>query len=338
MESGHVADPAEPPKTDNLSGTVTMRNANWKADYLANQVEIAQATLQVENGQLRWDPVVFSYGPVKGTASLDLPAVCNASQPCPPGAPTRFTVQFGDLDASALQAAILGAHQPGTLLSSLIERLKPSDSSAAWPPLEGTVNADSLILGPVTLTDATASLRILPSGPKTTEAEITDLDANLLGGQVHGRGTLLTATGAGKPSYTLEGQFEKLNPARVGQLLGLKWSGGAIQANGKIDLSGFTASDLAASVKGALHFDWRHGAVAAVAAAEKADSSSVLIPVSLTRFDRWTADAEIANGIITLKENAVQHGFRKDAVEGTLTLGDAPKVSFATLKENQAKR
>ena len=34
--------------TDTLSGTVTVRNANWKADYLANHVEISEATLHVD--------------------------------------------------------------------------------------------------------------------------------------------------------------------------------------------------------------------------------------------------------------------------------------------------
>ena len=65
--------PAVPPPTedesagpgaDSLSGTVTLRNADWKADYLASPVEIAQATLHVGNAELRWDPVLFSYGPV----------------------------------------------------------------------------------------------------------------------------------------------------------------------------------------------------------------------------------------------------------------------------------
>jgi len=323
-----ATDAAEPTPTDIVTGTVTLHNANWKADYLANHVLIAQATLHLENAELRWDPVVFSYGPVKGIASLDLPTHCEASKPCLP----KFEVEFGDLDASVLQAAILGAHEQGTLLSSLLARLKPSDSSTApaWPPLEGTVKADSLILGPVTLTDATGSLHILPNG-----AEITGLDADLLGGHVHGAGTLRTDTDQGKPAYTLEGQFEKLSPALVGQLLGLSWSGRTIDAEGKMGLSGFTDKDLAASAKGTLHFDWRRGVMA-----EQPESSSPMdaVPPALTRFDRWTADADIADGKIALKKNEVQQGSQKRAVEGTLAFGNPPKVSLAAPREAQAKR
>ena len=313
------------PVTDSVAGTVTLRDANWKADYLANHVEIAQATLHLGNGEARWDPVVFSYGPVKGTASLSLAAHCDAVQPCI----ARFQVHFGNLDASTLQAAILGAREPGTLLSTLIARLRPSNSSTApaWPRLEGTVKADSLILGPVTLREATATLRILERG-----TEITDLDADLLDGRMHGSGTLRTVgTDQGKPAYTLEGKFEKLSPADVGQLLGLRWSGGAFDADGKIELSGFTDKELAASVKGTLHFEWRHGRVEA--SATEAD-----VPAALARFDRWSGDAGIGDGTITLQQNLVQEGARKRAVEAALTLGDPPKISFAPPREAQAKR
>jgi hypothetical protein len=199
----------------------------------------------------------------------------------------------------------------------------------AWPQLEGTVTADSLILGPVTLTDATAKLRILKAG-----AEITDLDADLLGGHVEGGGTLRTATEQDKPAYTLEGHFEKLIPADVGQLLGMRWTGRTFDADGKIELSGFTGKDLSESVKGTLHFDWRIGIVSAQ---EGSESAAIAVPAALAHFDRWTADADIANGTITLNENQVQQGSRKRAVQGVLTLGGQPKTSFVVPGVTQAR-
>ena len=315
--------------TDRLSGTVALHNANWKAGYLANHVEIAQATLHLDKGALRWEPVIFSYGPVKGTGSIELPDRCEAPQPCIP----RFEVQFGALDASTVQSAFLGAREPGTLLSTLIARLRSSNRSSApaWLQLEGTAKADSLILGPVTLQRVSATLRILQDG-----AEIESLDAGLLGGRVHGSGTLRTAgTDQGKPAYTLEGRFEKISPPAVGQLIGLRWSGGAFDAEGKIDLAGLTDRELAASAKGALHFEWRHGAINAQGGGTPADPS---IPPALLRFDRWTGDAEIGNGVLTLKENQVLQGGRKRAVEAAVTLDNPPKAVFAAHKETQAKR
>lgn len=298
---------------DRLSGTVTLRNANWKADYLVNHVEISQATLHLDNSANRWDPVVFSYGPVKGTATLELPRDCEEQQPCLP----KFQLQLGALDSSVLQAAILGAHERGTLLSTLLARLRPAASVPAWPQLEGTVKADSLIVGPVTLHDATASLRMLPSG-----IEVTALDAALLGGRVHGTGSLHTpASDKDKPAYSLEGQFQKLSPQAVGQLVGQHWSGGTFEANGKVDLVGYMEADLMASAKGTVHFEWKHG----VAGAQ--------VPAPLARFDRWTADAEIANGTATLKQNEVEHGGKKASVEAALIFSTTPKVVYPAIKD-----
>jgi hypothetical protein len=258
-----------------------------------------------------------------------LPADCQPPLPCAP----RFDLQFGNLDASALQAAILGAHEPGTLLSGLIARLRPS-TAPAWPRLSGTVKADSLILGPVALRDASATLNIDSAG-----AEIGDLTGDLLGGSVHGSGTLARGD---KPVYTLEGQFNKLSPAAVGQLVGLRCSGGEFAAEGKIELTGFADKELAASAKGTLHFEWRHGSVAGPASQANARHVPLLhpefIPPALTRFDRWTADADIANGTIKLKQNQVQQGSRKHAVEAAVTLGDPPVVAFPAPRETVAKK
>jgi len=321
------------PAADTVTGTVTMRNANWKADFLASHVAIAEATLHLGDGSFRWDPVDFSYGPVKGTASLTLPADCStqtSSQPCV----AQFQVQFAELDAAAFESALLGAREKGTLLSTLIDRLHPS-SASPWPRLDGTVSADSLVLGPVTLQGVSSTLRILPGG-----AEITSLDASLFGGNVHLGGTLSKpATDEDKPAYTLTGDFQELNAADVGRLLGLRWTGGALNGNGNLELSGYTGEDLAASAKGTLHFDCRQGSIAAAKTATVGEAAKpASIPAALAHFDRWTADASIANGAIELGKNQVVTGVRERSVEGTVTFGDAPKVSFAAPKETHAEK
>jgi hypothetical protein len=215
-----------------------------------------------------------------------------------------------------VQTAILGAHVKGTMLSDLINRLHPA-STPVWPHVDGTVKADTLTLGPVTLKNATAVLRLLPTG-----AEITSLDATLLGGSLHGAGTLVTGD---KPDYTLSGEFKKLNPVAVGQLLGESWRGGTFDANGNIELEGYAGKDLADSAKGALHFEWRHGAVGKGTAA-------------LARFDRWTADAAIANGKIALGKNEVARGGRKQSVDATVTISEPAKASFGGANEAAGKK
>lgn len=320
--------------TDQLNGTLTFHNANWKADYLANPVEISQATLHVNNGGAHWGPVDFSFGAVKGTVDIDLPYRCSSAQGCPPS----FHVKFGALDAGALQAAFLGERQKGTLLSELIAHLSPA-SAPAWPKLEGTAQADSLILGPVTLVHPMATLSIARDG-----AEVTAFDAGLLGGTLRAAGAV-HAPGAdgnsGKmPAYSLSGDFQHLNPASVGQLIGEAWSGGDLEASGKIDFSGYEAKDLASSAKGILHFAWRRGSIAAANRPSGISSDSELpeTPLSLSRFDLWTAEAEIAGGAITLQQNEVQRGTRHSAVAGKLTLSDPPRLEFGKHGEVQTAR
>ena len=67
-------------------------------------------------------------------------------------------------------------------------------------------------------------------------------------------------------------------------------------------------------------------------------AGSGAIPEELARFDRWTADADVAKGAITLKKNQVQQGARKGSVEGSLTFGTPPKVSFVTPGSAAEKR
>ena len=316
-----AAVPAPASPADSLTGTVTLHNANWKVDYLVNHVEISQATLHLAATELRWDPVVFSYGPLKGTATLTLPAACALPQPCTP----RFQVQFGALDAAVIQTSFLGAQEKTTLLSTLIERLRPT-AAPAWPRLEGTVKAESLLLGPVTLREPVATIATLANG-----AEIAAFDASLLGGRVHGAGLFHAAqTPKDKPSYKLEGQFEKLSPQAVGQLFGWRSSGSSIDGNGKIELTGFTGDDLAASAAGALHFEWKRGTVAA--------PGSASVPPVLTRFDTWTADAGIAKGSLTLKNNEVKRGPHAEPVQASVTLTEHPKIAFQSSQPAQAKR
>ncbi len=319
------------PVADSLTGTVTLRNANWKADFLANHVQITQATLHLDGTSMRWDPVVFAYGPVKGTAALARPLNCVVAkdqepQPCP----AQFQIQFGDLDAGVLESALLGAQQKSTLFSDLIDRLHPA-SSPPWPALEGTVQADSLVLGSVTLHGVSAAIRV-----EATGAEISSLDAGLFGGSVHLTGSLVKPTNdLDKPAYSFEGDFQKVNVSALGLLLGLHWTGAALNGNGKVELSGYTAKELAGSAHGTLHFECRRGAVGnQPPKSPKAEA----VPAVLSRFEQWTADATISNGGVTLDQNSVTAGGRKQPVGATVKFGDPPVVSFAPAKPSPEKK
>jgi len=305
--------PSEEPgaaQTDNLSGTVGLRNANWKSDALVNPVQITQASLHLGAGQLRWDPVVFTYGPLKGSAILTLPVDC---QDCTP----HVEAQFAELDAETLQVALLGARTKGTLLSELIDKLHPA-AQTVWPHVDAVFKVDAFKLGPTTLHKLAMRVEMNAAG-----AEIGSLDAELLGGHAHLTGSVKAGD---KPGYELKGTAEKLSAAAVGQLLGEHWSGGELEVSGNLAVGGYSADELASSAKGALHLDWKHGAV-----------NGTAVPPALARFDRWTAEAQIDSGSIALKQNEVIAGSQKSAVEGSISLTIPAKAEFVVQKEAHAK-
>lgn len=319
---------------DTLTGTVTVHNANWQSDFLASHIVVNDATLHIESGNLRWDPVNFTYGPLKGTGDLTLPAGCVSEKASQQSCPAQFQIHFDDLDAAELESALLGARAKTTVLSGLIDRLHPS-SAPPWPRLDGAITAVSLVLGPVTLQGVSASLQIVPTG-----AEIRSLDAGLFGGNVHLGGTLIKpATDQDKPAYVIGGDFQKLNAADLGKLLGLRWTGGALSGNGNVDLTGYTDRELAASAKGTLHFECRQGSIAnARTPAAAGPTKPPPIPAALAHFDRWTADASIADGAIDLGANQVISGNSKHPVEAAVTFGDPPNVSFPAPKETRGEK
>jgi hypothetical protein len=120
----------------------------------------------------------------------------------------------------------------------------------------------------------------------------------------------------------LEGSFEKLSPEAVCKLLELRCKGGTISGDGKLAFAGFAGEDVGATAKGTMHFHWRRGTLTTAAGAAE--------PTALARFTRWTGEAAIANGAMTLEQNQVQRGDRATPVQATLTFGKPPKVAFGT--------
>lgn len=313
---GASAGPDESAKR--LTGTVVLRNAAWKPDFLAGPVEITAATLRFADGTAHFDPVAFAYGPagsaVKGTASLELPACAldsHSDQTC--GRP-RFALRFAALNTATLQAALLGAKEPGTLLSTLLDRFR-SAPAPNWPVLEGKVEADSLTAGVFVFTGASAGVSIEPAGGK-----ITGFTARVLGGQVRGTGSLAApAKQDARPAYNFDATFAGVSAKDAGQLVGEKWSGGPLSGSGTVALSGFTAAELAGSAKGTLQFDWRKGRMA----------QAGKFPL-LGAFDRWNGTAKIEKATVTLGENQVRHGGRRASAAGAVTLSAEPAFHVTT--------
>lgn len=304
---------------DHLTGTATLRNTRWSAPFLANPVELSSAILRFTEAGTGWEAASFTYGALKGMASLTLPPPCPVPCTLTKPTPAQFVVQMGVLDAASLEAALLGAQKKDTLLESLLTRLRPS-TPAAWPFIEGVVKADVITLGPFTLTRPTVALRI-----QNSEATLSTLDARLLGGTIHATGNLTFA--AGRPTYAIQAQCTGLKPAEMGKLVAQTWSGASLTlASTDLTMQGFTGKELAATAHGSLHFDWDKGRLASTTANP--------VPVSLAdlfgRFDRWTGDAVIGNGNLTIGRSLLARGQKKATVTATIPLSAQSKIHLTT--------
>jgi hypothetical protein len=314
---------ADDAATDRLSGTLTLHNANWKAGYLANHVEIYPGHAPPGQRRAALGPGDLLLRPGERNGEHQLPSRCEAPQPCIP----HLEVQFGALDASTVQSAFLGAREPGTLLSTLIAGCapridRPRRPGRSWRARQRPTPSSWGRSRFGRLRPRCAFFRTeLKSEPRCRPA---GRPCAWIRHSAHRR-----PIKASPPIRWRAGSRSSAPPA-VGQLLGLRWSGGALRCGTARSISPASPdSELAASAKGALHFEWHHGAIAA---------GPATVPPALARFDLWTADAEIANGLLTLKENQVKRGSRTEPVQASITLADPPRIAFPAPKPTLAKR
>ena len=136
--------PRTPPGsvTDELGGTITLHNANWKSETLAGHVQISQAVFGISMPTSCFGPHRLLAMAGEGNCQ-PAPALIPPSplQECPP----QLDLRFGELDAAVLQAALLGSastryrafdahlpHQP-ILASRLAASCRHRDSQCAPP-------------------------------------------------------------------------------------------------------------------------------------------------------------------------------------------------------------
>jgi len=244
--------------------------------------------------------------------------------------------------------------------------LTASATQNTWPEAAVKVAAESLALGPVTLHKPVLAMQLT-----SKELTLESWQTGMLGGEAKGTGS--GGWNGNQLAYTLEGSFQGISGAQLGQLLGHAataakpaqseqqssqendrksgdetaeqpaspassslWSGGPVDGSGKVELSGLTAQELAASATGTLHFHWLKGTIPVVTASAPAPSAGTAIPAkpsaAATHFASWIGEATIGGGKITLGSNAFTGGARPSdatSVTGGLTFGGPVRFTRA---------
>src|SRR5262249_3874655 len=156
-----------------------------------------------------------------------------------------------------LQAAVLGAGEHGEFLQQILARL--DRNKVEWPALHGTVRTGVFTLGPLALHDASTVLHI-----EGRQIRFTSIEAHTLNGILQATGTM-DAT-SNPPHYSFDAQFLHANAAALAALWHEPPLNGIFSANTHLELSGYSADDLAESAKGTFHWDWTQGSTTLVPA------------------------------------------------------------------------
>jgi uncharacterized protein involved in outer membrane biogenesis len=298
--------PGNPVPTATTEGSLSLKNASYQASFLPESVEIVSAQAALTPTQIIWNPVSIVFHKIPATLSITVPIPCST-----PACVREFSLSTPQLDAAALQSAVMGAGEHGEFLQQILARL--DRNKVEWPALNGTVRTASFSVGQLPLHDASASLHI-----EGRQIQFTSMEAHTLNGILQATGTM-DATGS-TPRYSFDAQLFHANTAGLAALWRELPLSGIVSATTHLELSGYSTDDLAQSAQGTFHWDWTQG-------------GTTLVPAALTHFDRWSADGAIKNKQLTLGQSEIIRGPARQNVTGTISFDRKPNLTVADHEE-----
>jgi len=294
-----------------LNGSVRIRGAELKGDFLAQPVEIVAAQALFGENQANWSASSILYGTVHADGSLSYPVFCQVAAECG----RHFTLHLASLDAAAAQNALLGATHHGELVQQLINRFESRADSdqRAWPPMTGTVEIGALTIGTLMVREVNASVAL-----EGNALEIKSLNGKALDGALRLAGAI-TAAGT-TPQYEIEVRLDRANSAAIANIFDERWGKGWVSLVANLKLSGFQADQLLSSTTGGFHWDWTKGGLPGPASVGEATAGRQDPTLSaLAGFDSWSADGTVANSTLSLTKSRVVSGAGIVPLTGTIS-------------------
>jgi hypothetical protein len=293
------------------TGTLHVQGAELHAGFLRAPVEVTSAEVELKPGEVVWQNAALHYGGMDFAASGEYPSVCEQPGTCP----GRFALCAGTLSAAKIETVFAG--QPKGLLGEILTNALGGGSSGPWPPLQGTIEANALELGKVTLQNVVAAAAV--EGKKLT---IASFEGGALGGKLQGRGTMDASSGT--PQWVLDVQVTGASLQDVGKIFSETWGPGTAAAETKLTMSGYRTTDLAESASGTFHFTWQNGGLPGVSRVNQSGEAV------LGHFDQWSATGTIGDRTLSLTDGSVTRAGHKDAVRGTIAFSRALNLTMET--------
>ena len=149
-----IPDAEHPLASSTTLGSIAIEDAEVSAPYLSQPLRIASAQAILGPNEISWTNASISYGNLKAQGTLEYPAVCASTPPCP----AQFQLTAPALDVGELQSTLFGVSQSPELLREILARIE--HHSVPWPRLSGTIQVGALSSGKLVLHDVTGALDI----------------------------------------------------------------------------------------------------------------------------------------------------------------------------------
>jgi hypothetical protein len=228
------------------TGNMDVKNLTAEVPGIATPVKIASAGVLLQQNQITFQNLNAGLGTLKASGAATFPRHCEDEQPCI----SQLNIQADEVT-----------------LDEVNRLLNPRLKKRPWYRLFGVSGEHSVLAS----WDADGTLSIQHLVAKSIEADKVTMKFNLHRGKLAMRDVQArvfggTQTGdwsadftGDQPRYTGAGTVSGLSVATIAELGKDAWGAGTLNGAYDLKFSGWQASDLFASAKGACHFEWHNG-------------------------------------------------------------------------------
>lgn len=308
------------------AGSVQIRDATLKLAFLPGGLHLASGRLNFSPSGVAWTHLSGTFARAAFDGALRWQTPCAGWK-----ADCARTFQFHipNLNLSRIETAL---HQNRGSLD-LLRAINPWSSSPEMPQSSGTIAADTVSAGHLSLKNVVLQLQL-----QGHDAQLLGLSASAFGGTLSADNMQAAVTAPsvndnsagsihwenGSLSYNFRLGFHGIEPDRVAEIWQERWGSGL--ASGQIDLntSGWTASELAQHAKGKFNLVWKDGSLARATAATSTDDSH------FAKFQRWQAEGTIHDETLTLNRSKIEFesALPAQSATGTVTFGRILDLHF----------